>query len=97
MKVIALKENGFVILKNRNDLEQIQSSRIVVPSGDDKSYIGEVVDVSNFYIINGIKFQTELKIGDIVVYPNFGTTKVKLDGKEYLFCKETEILGKIEI
>lgn len=97
MKIQALKQNGFVVLKNRNDLEQIQSSRIVVPSSDDKSYIGEVVDVSDFYIINGIKFPTELKVGDIVCYPNFGTTKVKLDGKEYLFCKETEILGEIEM
>jgi len=97
MKIKALQGTGMVIIKPRPDLEQVQSSRIVVPSGDDKSYIGEVIDNSNEFIVGNFKYSTNLLPGYIVLYPSFGASKLKLEGKEYIFCRESELLGIINI
>jgi len=97
MKIQALQGTGMVVIKPRPDLEQTQSSRIVLPSSDDKSYIGEVINNSNEFVIGNFKYPTNLSFGDIVIYPSFGANKIKLEGKEHIFCRESELLGKIEI
>ncbi len=35
----------------------------------------------------------DVKVGDIVLYGKWGTNEVKIDGKEYLIAKESDILG----
>ncbi|HEX5185710.1 MAG TPA: co-chaperone GroES family protein [Nitrososphaeraceae archaeon] len=96
MKIIA--KNNNVILKQRSDLEQKQFGNIIVPQGDDKSFIGEIISVgSGYYLSNGDFIKLESKIGDIVVYPNFGSTKFKIEGKEYIVTKEQDLIAKLEL
>jgi chaperonin GroES len=38
----------------------------------------------------------DVKVGDIVLFAKWGGTEIKLDGKEYLVMKETDVLGIVE-
>lgn len=38
----------------------------------------------------------EIKKGDVIVYKNFGSTEVKLDGDGYLLIKEEDVLGIVK-
>ena len=38
----------------------------------------------------------DVKAGDTVLFAKWGGTEVKLDGKEYLILKESDIMGVVE-
>lgn len=38
----------------------------------------------------------EVKKGDTIVYPKFGTTEVKIDNDEYMILKEEDVLGVVK-
>ncbi len=37
----------------------------------------------------------QLKVGDKIVYKEYSTTELKIDGKEYLIVKEEDVLATI--
>lgn len=39
---------------------------------------------------------TVIKPGDQVLYEKYGTTKIDLDGKEFILVRESDILGWVE-
>lgn len=38
----------------------------------------------------------EVKKGDTIVYPKFGTTEVKVESDEYMILKEEDVLGVVK-
>lgn len=38
----------------------------------------------------------EVKKGDTIIYPKYGTTEVKVEGQEYMILKEEDILGIVK-
>lgn len=38
----------------------------------------------------------EVKKGDTIVYPKYGTTEIKVDADEYILLKEEDVLGVIK-
>jgi chaperonin GroES len=44
----------------------------------------------------GERIDMDVKIGDKVLYARYAGTSVKLDGKEYLILKESDILAIVE-
>lgn len=45
---------------------------------------------------NGKIIPVDVKAGDIVLFTQWGGNEVKIDGKEYLVLKESDIIGVIE-
>lgn len=45
---------------------------------------------------NGERIALDVKIGDKVLYARYSGTTIKLDGKEYLILKESDILAIVE-
>ncbi len=45
---------------------------------------------------NGDRTPLDVKIEDTVLYARYGGTTVKLEGKEYLILKETDVLAIVE-
>ena len=39
---------------------------------------------------------TEIKIGEVVVFPAFGGTKMTIDGEEFIVMKEQDLLATLE-
>ena len=45
---------------------------------------------------SGERIDMELKVGDTVLYARYAGTTIKLEGKEYLILKETDVLAVVE-
>ena len=77
--------------------EETQYGSIVVPDlGKDRNEHGTVVAVGPGHQVAGIGFiKTEVKIGDVVVLPTVGFTKLQHKGDEYYIGAENQILAKV--
>ena len=81
-------------------IEQDESTygTIVVPDmGKEKNLRGEVVSVGpGYYTAMGNFIETIVKVGDEVLLPSMGATKMDYAGEEYLMIEENKILGIVE-
>ena len=77
------------------EAEEAKYGSIVVPDmGKDKNEHGEVVSVGPGQHTTFI--ETQSKIGDIVVLPTQGFTKLQHDGDDYFVGPENQILAKLK-
>ena len=44
----------------------------------------------------GNRINMEVKVGDTVLYSKYAGTEVKIDGKDYLIVRQSDILGIVE-
>jgi chaperonin GroES len=92
---------NFKPLHDRVLVERIESSGktkggIILPdSAREKPMDGLVVAVGEGIVNDkGVLTSLDLKKGDKVLFAKWGGTEVKIDGKEYMIMKESDILGK---
>ena len=80
------------------EAEETKYGSIVVPDvGKDKNEHGEVVAVGpGQHTISGTFIPTISKVGDIVVLPTQGFTKLEHEGEEYYVGPENQILAKVK-
>ena len=45
---------------------------------------------------NGQKIELEVKVGDRVIFSKYAGTEVKVDDKEYLILRESDVLAILE-
>lgn len=45
---------------------------------------------------NGKSIPMDVKVGDTVLFTKWGGSEVKVDGKEYLILKESDVIGVVE-
>ena len=95
MKLRPLQDR--VVVK-RKDEETTSAGGIVLPgSATEKPQQGEVVAVGPGKKTNdGNIVPIDLKVGDHVVFGQYGGNTVKIDGDEYLILNENEIFGVVE-
>ena len=95
MKLRRLQDR--VVVK-RQDEETTSAGGIVLPgSATEKPQQGEVVAVGpGKKIEDGSLVPVDLKVGDHVVFGQYGGNTVKIDGDEYLILNESEIFGVVE-
>ena len=79
------------------EAEETKYGSIVVPDvGKDKNEHGEVIAVGpGQHTISGTFIPTISKVGDIVVLPTQGFTKLEHEGEEYYVGPENQILAKV--
>ena len=77
--------------------EETTFGNIIVPDlGKEKNEFGEIVSVGpGQHTITGEFIPTTLKVGERVVLPTMGFTKLPYDGEEYYVGAENQILAKI--
>ena len=94
-KLVALY--NAVIVKPIEAEEETYGNIIVPDMGKDTNTFGEVVSVGDGnFSFSGDKIPTQLKVGDIVVLPTQGFTKLPFNGEEYLVGPENNVLAKID-
>ena len=95
MKIRPLQDR--VVVK-RQDEETTSAGGIVLPgSATEKPQQGEVVAVGpGKKSEDGKNTPVDLKVGDHVVFGQYGGNNVKIDGEEYLILNESEIYGVVE-
>jgi chaperonin GroES len=77
--------------------EETSYGGIIVPDlGNEKNKMGTVVSVGEgHYSVTGTWIPTELQIGDVVVLPTMGFTKLDYEGEEYWVGIENQVLAKV--
>ena len=85
-----------VIVKPIENEETLYGNIIVPDMGKDKNEYGEVIAVGfGRYTLNGNLIPMQLKVGDLVVLPTQGFTKLPFDGEEYYVGPENQVLAKV--
>lgn len=86
------------ILVERLEEETTTKGGIIIPdTAKEKPSRGKVLAVGDGAILeNGNKQPMFLKEGDLILFSKWGGTEIKLDGKDRLIMKETDVLGIIE-
>ena len=71
---------------------------IIIPdTAKEKPSRGRVLAIGDGAVLeNGERQPMCLKVGDVVLFSKWGGTEIKLDGKDRLIMKETDVLGIIE-
>ena len=87
-----------VIVKPIEAEEEKYGSIVVPDMGKDKNERGEVIAVGpGQHTISGTFIETSTKVGDVVVLPTQGFTRLEHDSEEYYVGPENQILAKIKI
>ena len=79
--------------------EEVTYGGIIVPDmGKELNEVGEVLAVGpGKHTHSGEFLKTTIKVGDRVVLPTMGFTKLQFDGEEYYVGPENQILAKVKI
>lgn len=86
------------IIVEKIEREETMYGSIVVPdAGNEKNETGIIVSVGpGAHTVTGEFISTVLKVGDEVILPSMGFTKLEFEGTEYLIGSEKQVLGKIK-
>ncbi len=86
------------VLVRRVEEETTSAGGIVLPgSATEKPNEGEVLAVGNGRILeSGEVRPMDIKVGDKVMFGQYGGTTVKVEGEELLMMREEDIMGVIE-
>jgi chaperonin GroES len=80
------------------EVEETQFGSIFIPdAGKDRNEQGTVVAVGPGRQVAGVGFvPTEIKLGDVVILPTMGFSRLQFDNEEYYIGNENQILAKIK-
>jgi chaperonin GroES len=85
------------VIKQQDETDTMYGNIIVPDMGKEKPLMGEVIAVGpGMYTITGTWIDTSIKVGEIVVFPAFGGTKMTVEGEEYVVMKEQDLLAVLE-
>ena len=91
-----LKPLGDRVVIEPLEKEETTASGIVLPdTAKEKPQEGKVVAVGSGRIENGERIPLEVKEGDTVIFSKYAGTEVKIDDKELLIMRESDILAII--
>jgi len=95
---MAFRPLGDRVLVKRVEEEEKTRGGIIIPdTAKEKPQEGEVVAVGPGARDEGGKVQAlDVKTGDRILFGKWSGTEVKLDGKDLLIMKESDILGVLE-
>ena len=80
------------------EAEETTYGNIIVPDmGKESNTFGEVIAVGpGRYTLTGELLPLQVKVGDKVVLPTQGFTKLPFDGEEYYIGPENQVLARVD-
>ena len=85
-----------VLIQMTEAEETTQSGIILTAKAAEKPQVAEVIAVGPGGVIDGNEVKMYVKVGDKVITSKYGGTEVKLDGKEYIIIRQSDILAVVE-
>ena len=85
------------VLVKRKEEEETTAGGIVLPgSAAEKPSQGEVIAVGpGKRQDSGEQIAPDVKVGDTIIFGQYGGNEVKIDGEEYLILSESDIFGVV--
>ncbi len=88
---------GEMVLLKPVEQEQVSTGGIIIPdTAKEKPMMAMVVAVGPGGMVDGKEIVMSLKEGDKVIYRRYAGTELKLDGKDYVMTRQSEIIGVVE-
>lgn len=94
MKLVPLGDR--VVLKQTEKEETTKSGIILAAKAQEKPVTAEVIAVGPGGMVDGKEVTMQVKVGDQVIYSKYAGNEVKLDEKEYVIVKQSDILAIVE-
>ena len=92
MKLKPLRDR--LIVKPDESEDKTKSGIVLPDSAKEEPQEGKVVAVGTGALDrDGKKIPMEVKVGDKVIIPKYGASKVKVEGDEYLILREEDVLA----
>ena len=89
--------HNHIVIKQQDETETMYGNIVVPDMGKEKPLMGEVVAVGpGTYTITGDFIETQVEVGEIVVFPTFGGTKMTIGDDEFIVMKENDLLASLE-
>jgi chaperonin GroES len=85
-----------VVLKSVEAEETTKSGIILSAGSKEKPQIAEVVAVGPGGNVDGNEVKMFLKEGDKVIAAKYAGTEIKLDDKEYIILRQSDVLAIVE-
>lgn len=88
--------DAVIVKPLEEDDEKMYGSIFIPDAGKDRNEKGTVIAVGPGVEIAGVGFvETVVKVGDVVILPTMGFSKLQFQGDEYYIGNERQILAKI--
>ena len=94
MKLVPLGDR--VVIKQLVAEETTKSGIVLPGQAKEKPQQAEVIAVGPCGVIDGKEVTMQVKPGDQIIYSKYAGTEVKLGEEEYVICKMSDILAKVE-
>ena len=92
-----LKPLGDRVVLKQLEAEETTKTGIVLPGqSKEKPQEAEIIAVGPGGVIDGKEIKMEVKVGERVIYSKYSGTEVKLDDKEFIVVKQSDILAVVE-
>lgn len=85
-----------VVVKPAKAEEQTKSGLVIPDSAKEKPQRGEVVAAGEGRYEDGKRVPMDVKVGDTVIYKEWGKTSIKIDGVEHFVMGQMDILAIVE-
>lgn len=85
-----------VVLEPTPTEEKTKSGFILPGSAQEKQSTGKVVAVGPGGVIDGKDITMQVKVGQTVLYSKYSGNDFKLDGKDYVIIRQSDILAVVE-
>lgn len=85
-----------VVLQQLEAEETTKSGIILTTQSKEKPQEAEVVAVGPGGVVDGKEVKMEVSVGQKVIYSKYAGTDVKLDDKEYIIVRQSDILAIVE-
>lgn len=85
-----------VVIKNVEAEETTRSGIVLPGSAKEKPQMAEVLAVGPGGNVDGKEVTMQVKVGDKVIYSKYAGNEIKLDGKEMIIVRQSDILGIVE-
>jgi chaperonin GroES len=98
MTNMAVKPLDDRVLVKRGEAEEKTAGGIVLPdTAKEKPQRGKVIAAGPGRMLDsGKRGSMSVKAGDEVFYGKYSGTEIKIDGKEYVILKESDVLAVVE-
>lgn len=85
-----------VVIKSLKAEETTKGGIILTTAAQEKPQVAEVIAVGPGGVVDGVRVEMELKVGDKVLISQYAGTQVKLDGEEYTILSQSDVLAIVE-
>ena len=83
-----------VVLRVKEEEEKTVGGIVLASNAQEKPRTAEVIAVGPGKTTdNGNVIAPSVKVGDVVIFSEYGGSKVKVDGEEYLIARESDLLA----